>query len=109
MVDAVDLVFGGNFQKVLVQFFRGVEVVAERLFDDHSPPMAVLFGHQADFRKLLDDGAEVIGRGGEIEETVAVGVMLFVDLDKGFFHLIVSCRVLEIAVKVGDAADKPLQ
>ena len=53
--------------------------MAERLFDDHPPPGLVFFSHQTDFGKIFDDRPEEIRRGGEIEETIAVGGVVFVE------------------------------
>ncbi len=48
VIDAVNLAFRGNFQKLLVQSLGGIQIVAKRFFDNHAPPVSVLFGHQAD-------------------------------------------------------------
>ncbi len=80
VIDAVDLAFGGNFEKLLVEGFGGIEIVAERLFDDDAAPVAVFLVHEADFGEALDDVSEVVGRGGEVEEKVAVGIVFLVDL-----------------------------
>jgi hypothetical protein len=108
VIDAVDLALGSDFQKLLVQRLGGIEIVAKRLFDDDAPPMAVLLGHQADFCQALDDVAEVVGRGGEVEKIVAVGVVLLVDLGESLFQLFVGGGIVEISADVTDAADKPL-
>ncbi len=43
VVDAVDLFFGKDLFKILVELFRGSQVVAERFFDDHARPVTTLF------------------------------------------------------------------
>src|ERR1700693_2281669 len=70
--------------------------------------MAVFFLHQADFRNPLHDVAEEIGRGREVKKIVTVGVMLLVDLGKGFFQLVVGSGIVEIPTYITYAADKPL-
>jgi hypothetical protein len=72
MIDAVDLVFAGNFQKVLIQGLGGIEIVPEGFFDDHAPPVAVLFLHEADFRQPLDHVVEIFGRGSHVEKIVTM-------------------------------------
>ena len=69
--------------------------------------MAVVFGHQADFREPLDDVAEEVGRGGEVKEIVAVRVVFLVDLGKRFFQLVIGSGIVEISADIIDAADKP--
>src|SRR5664279_1069367 len=80
VIDAIDLAFRSDSQELLVQSLGGIEVVAKRLFDNHAAPMAVLFGHQADFRKPLDDVAKEVGRGGEVKKIIAVGVVFLISL-----------------------------
>ena len=60
VIDAVDLLFARHPQQLLVQQPGGFEIVAEGLFDDHAPPVLIVFLHQADCRQLLDGGAEKI-------------------------------------------------
>src|ERR1700675_1567249 len=107
VIDAVDLAFRSDFRKVLVQNLGGIEIVAKRFFDNHAPPVVVFFLHQADLRNPLDDVAEEVGRGSEIEKIVAVRVVLLIDLGKGFFQLVVSSGVIEIPTYITYAADKP--
>ena len=54
--------------------------MAKGLFDNHAPPMAIFFFHEASLRKALDDVAEEVGRGCEVEEIVAVRLMFLVNL-----------------------------
>src|ERR1019366_881549 len=107
VIDAVDLALRSDFQKLLIQSLGGFQIMAERLFDNHAPPMAVLFSHQADLRDPLYDVAEEVGRSGEIEEIVAVGVMLLVNLGQRFLKLVVSSGIVEISTDVIDALNKP--
>ena len=81
--------------------------MAKRLFDNHPPPMAVPFGHQADFRKPLDDVAEEVGRGGEVKEIVAVAVVFLVNPGQRLLQLVVSSGIVEISTHIIYAADKP--
>src|SRR5450759_3210987 len=70
--------------------------------------MAILFCHQADFRKPLDDVAEEVGRGGEVKKIGAVGVVILVDLGKRFFQLVIGSGIVEISTHVTYAADEPV-
>ncbi len=69
--------------------------------------MAVVFGHQADFRQPLHDVAEKLGRDGIVKEIVAVRVVLLIGLGQRFLQLVVSGGIVEISTDVTDAADKP--
>src|ERR1019366_5219163 len=89
------------------QSLGGIEIVAKRFFDNHPPPMVILFGHQADFRKPLDDVAEEVGRGGEVKKIVAVGVVILVDFGKRFLQLVIGSGIVEISTHVTYAADEP--
>src|SRR4029077_523956 len=76
-------------------------------FDNHAPPMAIFFLHQADFRNPLDDVAGEGRRSGEVEKIVTVGVMLLIDPGKGVFQLVVGSRIVEIPTYITYAVDKP--
>ena len=45
VVDAVDLLFAGDLEELLVQDPGRVDVVAEGLLDDHAAPVMVFFFH----------------------------------------------------------------
>ena len=87
MIDAVDLLLRSNFQELLVQRLGGIQIVTERFLDNHSSPMAILFRHQADFRKPLDDVAEVVGRSSQVEEAVIVRVVFMINSGNRFFQI----------------------
>ena len=59
------------------------------------------------FASPLDDVAEEVGRGGEIEEIIAVGVVFLVNLGEGLFELVVSGGIVEVSADITDAADEP--
>ena len=55
MVDAVDLVFVEHLLQFFIELASGLQVVAERLFDDYAGPMAVFFLGQTDLTELFHD------------------------------------------------------
>ena len=87
VVDAEDLVFVEDLVDFVVERAGGVEIVAEGLFDDDADPGACSrraayrcgLGH-AVLAEVVDDVGEVLGRGGEVEEAVAAGAVLLVEL-----------------------------
>jgi hypothetical protein len=89
MVDAVNLLFLGDLQELLVQRLRRLQIVPEGLLDDHAPPVLAVFIHESDFCKVLDNTSEEAGGSGKIEEVVAVRGVVFIDLLE---------KILELAV-----------
>src|SRR5581483_4024694 len=67
-----------------------------------------IFFHQPLGGKLLDDGAEEIRSGREIEEKVTAGLMVLVDLGQRLFDLDVEILVVELAGDVVHAALEPV-
>ena len=54
--------------------------MAEGLFDDDSAPVLIFSSISPTAAKLFDDGTEKVGSGGQVEEIIAVGGMVAVDL-----------------------------
>ena len=54
VIDAIDLLFAGHLQQLLVQQPGGFEIVPEGFFDNHPPPVLIVFLHQAGIRELLN-------------------------------------------------------
>ena len=80
--------------------------MAERFFNNHPAPVAVLFDHQAGFGYPFDDIAEKVGRGSKVKKVVAMGVVILVHLGERFFQLVVSSGIIEISTDVIHAADE---
>src|ERR1700678_1481728 len=72
MVDTVDLRFVERIENGFVEFLRGGQVAAERLFDnDARPRLAVFRFGKIYFFQLLDDVRVNFGRSRQIKKTVA--------------------------------------
>src|ERR1035441_241498 len=80
--------------------------MAEGLFDNYAAPVAILLGHQANLGKPFDDVTEVVGRGGEIEEKIAMVAMFVIDFGQGIFKACVGGGIVEVSVDVSHAAHK---
>src|SRR5271169_2882342 len=81
--------------------------MAERLLDyDPLPFGAILFG-QLRRAEVLDYNREKLRTRGEIEETVATGVLLLLCLAEGLFQSVVKIGIVEITRHVVDALDQP--
>src|SRR5215470_14042253 len=68
MVDAVDLILVKDLHDSAIQRASGIEVAPERLFDHHASPLPILLPRQTRHTKLLNDLAEEVGSGCQIEE-----------------------------------------
>ena len=60
MVNAINLLFAGYLQKLLVQRAGRFQVASKGLFNDDPAPAPILRFHQSHFSQVLDDGTEVI-------------------------------------------------
>ena len=87
VVDAVDLLFVGFFEQLLVERFGRFQIVSERLFDDHPAPVAVGLFHQSSSRELLHDRPEETGRSREVVEKILVGRVLLIHLGEKVLEL----------------------
>ena len=65
VVDPIDLPFVGDFQQVVVERLRRLEIGAERLLDHEPPPHAVVFAQHPATSELPADRRERIGRSRE--------------------------------------------
>ena len=104
VIDAVDLLFVDFFEQLLVQRLGRFQIVPERLFDDHAPPVVVALLHQSGGREFLHDRTEETGRGGEVVEEILMGRVLLIHLGEKVFELRVEFVVAEIAGEVVKAA-----
>ena len=55
MVDAVELRFVALFENLRVEVLRALQIVAERLFDDHAPEAFAVLLEQAVLAELIDN------------------------------------------------------
>ena len=79
VIDAENLVLRQHALDVAVQGLGRIQIVAERLLDDHAPPVSGVLLRQSGLSQLLHDRGEELGRGRQIEEIVALRVALGVD------------------------------
>ena len=104
VIDAEDLVFAQGLAQVAVELLGRIEIDAERLLDDHTPPAmrggitrTLAFAHQTRSTELLDDGREVLGRGGQVKETVAARAVALLGVEELLFQAHIRSRIVEVA------------
>src|SRR5215469_4162824 len=107
VVDAKRLILMQARSQLAIQRVGRVEIVAERLLDDHSAPVAARFFSQPGIGKLLDDLAEENRRDRGIEEIVALRAVSLVDLLEFRLETLTRRSVLEVARHVGDPTVEP--
>ena len=81
----------------LVELLRGLQVVAERLLDDHPTPRAVASVGEPVLLELPDDVTEELRRDRQVERVVAAGAALLVELLDGALELPERLVVGEVA------------
>src|SRR5262249_2268577 len=103
VVDAIDLRLAEDLADLAIEPFRGVEIVPERLLDDHPAPAAVVLLLIEPHRPELRAGLRELRRlRREIEEPVATRPAFLVDLVQPRREPLVPGRVGEVAALVGD-------
>ena len=103
VVDAVDLRLAEDLADLAIEPLRGIQVVPERLLDDDPPPAAVvMLVIEADPSELADDLGELDRLGGEIEQAVAAGPVLLVELVEVGREGVEGLGIGEIEVLVED-------
>ena len=95
MIDAEDLFFGEYTVHFIVQRARRGQVMAEWLFDDQAHLALLGFGH-AVRAKLLNDLGKILRRRCQVEEPVALGALLLVDLLEQGHRVAVAFGVIEV-------------
>src|SRR5216683_631350 len=108
MVDAVDLVFRQHGFDFAVQSAGRIEVMAERLLDNHSPPAAILLVGKSNSAQPFDDGGKEFGRGRKIEENIAFSIVLLIYLAEAGADSGVGGRVSKIAMLIIEPLLKPI-
>src|SRR5208282_2607066 len=79
VIDPIDLTLVENALDLLIQRARRIEIVPERLLDNHPAPVVLFLDGQTDGAELLYDLAEERRRRGEIEQVVAGRALFLVD------------------------------
>jgi len=106
MVDPVNLIFLENRSDHVVQLAGGSKIPPKRLFDDDMSPAFPLVFRLRETRHpevADDDRKEARGRG-QVEQTVAVGSALTVQLVQLFLMLCVGGRIAEVVRDVMNVA-----
>ena len=109
MVDAEDLVFAQYLVDLGVQRLGAVEIDTERLFDDDVDPGALGSLRHAVLAEALGDIGEVLGRDSEVEEPVALGAELLVEIGEEALELFKARIVVEVGRKVPHTIHERLQ
>src|SRR5580700_4372145 len=85
MINAVNLLFFGDLQQLLVQYSGRIQVVTKRFFYNHTAPVMVVFFHQPHLGQMLDDRAEKIGGCSQVEEKITVRSVILIDFLQKIF------------------------
>src|SRR6266567_541337 len=108
VIDAIDLIFREDCFDLAVQGASRIVVVAKRFLNNHSPPAAILLTGVPDLTQLLDDGRKEFGRSREIEEIVALSIVLLINLAEPSANRGVRCRIAKIAALIVEPLLKPV-
>src|SRR5436309_13510416 len=95
MINAEDLVFSQYFLDLVVQFFGRLQIVAKRFFKNQAAPVPIFLNGQFRGSKLFNNVAKESRAGGQIEEIVAEGVMVFVCLRQRLRKPLIRLRIGE--------------
>ena len=98
VVDPEDLLLGEVPVDDLVQVLRGLEVVAERLLDDHARPAL----GRAALAHLDDDRLDRRGRHGQVVDAVGGRAELLVELVQALHDVLLAALVGEVGRHVAD-------
>src|ERR1700693_4417490 len=107
MVHAIDLVLLEDLFHARIKGLRRAEIGAERLLDDHSPEVAAALLDQPGGAELVDDRAKHRGRNRQIEDDVALGPVVRLDLFEMRAKPAIDLGIVEIAADKADAVAKP--
>src|SRR5882724_11052843 len=107
MVDPIDLMLLQRFPDLGIERLGRSQVVAERLFDHHPAPFAVLFRGQLRSPKARDHDAEEAVCDREIEEIVARGARRLVQPRQMLAQSVVGPGIVQIALKIAHAVGQP--
>ena len=108
MINAEYLVFSQHFLDLMIQFFGRLQIVAKRFFKNQAAPVPVFLNGQFRGAKLFNNVAKESRAGGQIEEIVAVGVMVFVCLRQRLRKPLIRLRIGEPTGDVIQAAQHPV-
>src|SRR5208282_6324778 len=104
VVDAINLLFIGDFQNLLVERLRRLQVVTEGFLDDHAPPVIIALLHQPIRRELFHNGAKETWSGCKVIKEVLLSGVVAVDPVEALLDLGVKLVVFEITGEIIKAA-----
>ena len=103
VVDAIDLRLAEDLANLAVEPLGRVQVVPERLLDDDPSPAAlVMLVVEPDAPELANDRGELRRLGGEVEEMVAAGPVLFVEVVEALGQRLEGGRIVEVETLIED-------
>src|SRR4029077_6165738 len=82
------------------QCFGRSQIIAERLFKDHAPPMSLFFAGQIRRAQMINDVAKKGRTGGEIEEVIALRVAVLIDFVQSLRNLRIERGGLKLPANV---------
>ena len=103
VVDAEHRLLGEDLVHDPVELNRALEVVAERLLDDHPAPLVTVLCGQTGAGELLEHHRERARRDGQVEGVVAAGTADPVQVADGLRELVEGVVVVEAARHEPDA------
>ena len=109
VIDAINLVFRQHRFDVPVQGLRRVQIVPERLFDDHPPPASAGLLGQSRLAQLLNDRGKELWRRGQVEEIVRLSAVFLVYAGELRRQSGIRGRIAEFAAQVVEPIAEPLK
>src|ERR1700682_1988482 len=108
MIDAINLIFREYLLEVLVQLFRGFQIMAKRFLDNDPSPVSTFFFRKPRFPESLDNGREKSRRDSKIEKLITDSIVLFIGILNLLLKPLVRLRIIKISLYVVDALGKPI-
>src|SRR6516164_6395529 len=106
VVDAIDLLFLQQPEKLAIERARRSKIESKRLFNDEPPPGSVFLTREARLTELSADRGERSRRSGEIEQPVAAGVALPLQARQRQAELLIGRLILRVSVDIGRTVEK---
>jgi hypothetical protein len=108
MIHPINLLLGHHLEQAGIERARRIEVMAERLFDDDTPPTAVLLLGQTGLGQHIDDWPKQGARNREIEHDIPGGAMLRFCRLEGLLELVIQLRIGDIAFQTAHSRRKKI-
>ena len=92
----------------MVQLPCGLQVLTERFFDNHPPPLSVVLLRQARRAKLLHSRREKIWRRRQVKEIIPACAVFLIYVGQQLLQLLIRGRLLEITGEIVQPLGKPV-